>query len=301
MSNVAPFVSFAPGRVCLFGEHQDYLGLPVIAAAIPLGCRLVVEPQTNGLWTLSTPALGFTWQCHVDDAMTPQPESNPGPSDFLRAGLHLALKAGWDVRSGGVVTGHVDLPVQAGLSSSSALVVAWVQALARVAGVPLKPRELATMAHRVEVLHFGEPGGHMDHVASAVGGTLRIHSDGSTTRLDTLDDGAWVVVDSGQPKDTRRHLTRCKTQRQQLVSAHGGEWCAPEALPPWAELSAVNQQLWQATWRSKALEERASGQWSSPQQLAGWMCHHHAALRDGLELSTPRLEAIGSAAMDVGA
>ena len=47
MSNVSPFVSFAPGRVCLFGEHQDYLGLPVIAAAIPLGCRLVVKPQTR--------------------------------------------------------------------------------------------------------------------------------------------------------------------------------------------------------------------------------------------------------------
>ena len=25
-----------PGRVCLFGEHQDYLGLPVIAMAISL-------------------------------------------------------------------------------------------------------------------------------------------------------------------------------------------------------------------------------------------------------------------------
>jgi len=24
----------APARVCLFGDHQDYLGLPVIAAAI---------------------------------------------------------------------------------------------------------------------------------------------------------------------------------------------------------------------------------------------------------------------------
>jgi galactokinase len=24
-----------PGRLCLFGEHQDYLGLPVIAAVPP--------------------------------------------------------------------------------------------------------------------------------------------------------------------------------------------------------------------------------------------------------------------------
>ncbi|MCH1575403.1 MAG: galactokinase family protein, partial [Flavobacteriales bacterium] len=28
------FVSSAPGRLCLFGEHQDYLGLPVIAMAM---------------------------------------------------------------------------------------------------------------------------------------------------------------------------------------------------------------------------------------------------------------------------
>ena len=301
MSKVAPFVSFAPGRVCLFGEHQDYLGLPVIAAAISLGCRLVVEPQTSGLWTLSTPSLGFTWQCHVDDAIAAQPESSPGPSDFLRAGLHEALKAEWDVRCGGVVTGHVDLPLQAGLSSSSALVVAWIQALARVAGVALAPHKLAAMAHRVEVLHFGEPGGHMDHVASAVGGILRIHPDGSTTAMNVLEDGVWVVVDSGQPKDTRGHLTRCKTQRQRLVSTQGGEWCAPEALPTWAGLSEAEQLLWQATWQSKALEERASGQWSSSRQLAGWMNDHHAALRDGLSLSTPRLEAIGRAALDAGA
>ena len=301
MSNVAPFVSFAPGRVCLFGEHQDYLGLPVIAAAIPLGCRLVVEPQTSGIWTLTTPALDFTWQCHVDDAITAAPESNPGPAAFLRAGLHEALIAGWDVRCGGVATGHVDLPVQAGLSSSSALVVAWVQALARVAGFTLTPRELAAMAHRVEVLHFGEPGGHMDHVASAVGGTLRIHPDGSTTPLKPLKDGVWVIVDSGQPKDTRGHLTRCKTQRQHLVSAHGGEWCAPEAVSNWAGLSEAQQRLWQATWQSKTLEERASRKWTSARQLAGWMNDHHLALSDGLSLSTARLEAIGRAALDAGA
>ena len=27
-------VSKAPGRVCLFGDHQDYLGLPIIATTI---------------------------------------------------------------------------------------------------------------------------------------------------------------------------------------------------------------------------------------------------------------------------
>ncbi|MEA1880927.1 MAG: galactokinase family protein, partial [Candidatus Marinimicrobia bacterium] len=29
-----------PGRICLFGEHQDYLGLPVIAMAISLRAKI---------------------------------------------------------------------------------------------------------------------------------------------------------------------------------------------------------------------------------------------------------------------
>nr|MDO8116777.1 galactokinase family protein [Candidatus Sigynarchaeota archaeon] len=38
MTSIKPgSVSFAPGRICLFGEHQDYLNFPVIAASIDLG------------------------------------------------------------------------------------------------------------------------------------------------------------------------------------------------------------------------------------------------------------------------
>jgi galactokinase len=29
-----------PGRICLFGEHQDYLGLPIIALAISLRSKI---------------------------------------------------------------------------------------------------------------------------------------------------------------------------------------------------------------------------------------------------------------------
>jgi len=35
----------APGRICLFGEHQDFLGLPVIACAIELGICLTLALQ----------------------------------------------------------------------------------------------------------------------------------------------------------------------------------------------------------------------------------------------------------------
>ncbi len=37
----------APGRVCLYGEHQDYLKLKVVPAAINL--RTVIGIKDNGL------------------------------------------------------------------------------------------------------------------------------------------------------------------------------------------------------------------------------------------------------------
>jgi galactokinase len=296
-----PFVSFAPGRVCLFGEHQDYLGYPVIAAAIPLGCRLVVRPRTDGLWMFRTPRLGFSWSCHVNEAAVTVPEPDPGLRAFLRAGLAEALEAGWDVRCGGDVVAHVDLPLQAGLSSSSATVVAWVNALARAAGVELTPLELARQAHRVEVLHFGEPGGHMDHVASALGGIHRIYADWRAEQLDELEEGVWVVVDSGEPKDTRGHLSRCKFQRLALVQRHGGIWVAPDSVPRWGEMTAQEQGSWNATWGNVRLESQAAREWSEPARLAAWMDDHHGHLRDGLGLSTPRLEALRQAALEAGA
>ncbi|MGB1480208.1 MAG: galactokinase family protein [Flavobacteriales bacterium] len=296
-----PFVSFAPGRVCLFGEHQDYLGLPVIAAAIPLGCRLVVRPRADGVWSFRTPKLGFSWTCHVNDAVSQVPEREPGPGAFLRAGLAEALAAGWDVGCGAEVVAHVDLPVQAGLSSSSAMVVAWVNALARVAGVRLTSMELARQAHRVEVLHFGEPGGHMDHVASALGGIHRIQSDWSVEEFEDLAEGVWVVVDSGEPKDTRGHLTRCKTLRRALVDRHGGAWMAPDSVPRWETMTAEDQTLWNATWGNLSLESQAAREWSEPARLATWMDAHHGHLRDGLGLSTSRLEALRAAALEAGA
>ena len=149
---------------------------------------------------MATPQLGFEWSCHVDECERDSPESEPGAAAFLRAGLQEAQEAGWDVRSGGKVLCHVDLPLQAGLSSSSALVVAWMQALARVANVALTPMELARWAHRVEVVHFGEPGGHMDHVASALA-VHRIHSDWHVA-AGSLEEG----VGRGGFRDPKTHV-----------------------------------------------------------------------------------------------
>ena len=39
-------ISKAPGRVCLFGDHQDYLGLPIIAT-IAGDARVILKDYPN--------------------------------------------------------------------------------------------------------------------------------------------------------------------------------------------------------------------------------------------------------------
>ena len=58
----------APGRVCLFGEHQDYLGLSVIAMAINLRMRISGKPRTNGLYRVDMPDI------HSSDEFAPGEE-----------------------------------------------------------------------------------------------------------------------------------------------------------------------------------------------------------------------------------
>ena len=48
----------APGRVCLFGEHQDYLRLPVITAAINLRVSITGHARPDRLVQLDLPDVG---------------------------------------------------------------------------------------------------------------------------------------------------------------------------------------------------------------------------------------------------
>jgi galactokinase len=47
-----------PGRICLFGEHQDYLGLPVIAAAISKRIQIEGDFREDNVVHFSLPDVG---------------------------------------------------------------------------------------------------------------------------------------------------------------------------------------------------------------------------------------------------
>ena len=51
-------ISTAPGRVCLFGDHQDYLELPVIACAIDRMMQIEAEENGKNYFEIDMPDMG---------------------------------------------------------------------------------------------------------------------------------------------------------------------------------------------------------------------------------------------------
>jgi len=49
-----------PGRICLFGEHQDYLGLPVISMVTSLRINLTGKKRKDNKVIIHKPDLGET-------------------------------------------------------------------------------------------------------------------------------------------------------------------------------------------------------------------------------------------------
>lgn len=289
------FTSIAPGRLCLFGEHSDYLNLPVIAAALPLRCEIHVTPTPDSSVLIIVMPLNKVWRCDLND-LPPSPQ----PGDFALAAVHEVLADGWSLKHGATCVSTTDIPLQAGCSSSSAFTVAWVQALAKLAGANFSsPMDLAKMAHRAEVTHFNAPGGTMDHITSSLGGILRIGpGPWQVQRLANINHGVWVLADSGQPKDTIGHLKRCKYDRLALFRKLGNDW---DATVP--DLTPEEVILLEATRTNRTTEKKAATLWNiaSGEELGALMLPHHVALRDGLKLSTDRLEGMCQAALDNGA
>jgi galactokinase len=202
----------APGRICLFGEHQDYLRLPVITAAINLRVRISGYPRADQKINLELPDISATETIELSGDGS---ELDYGRGrDYFKSVINVLARNGARLSHGCSATIRGEIPIAAGTSSSSALNIAWTRFVLELAGkadlIP-ESREIARLAYLAEVEEFGEPGGMMDHYASAVGGILFLDFD-EPVKITELSPrlGHFVLGDSVQPKDTLTILKRVK-------------------------------------------------------------------------------------------
>jgi len=301
----------APGRICLFGEHQDYLGLPVIAAAIDRRICISGERREDRFFDIDLPDIGGHERF---------PLAGPLPyekkRDYLRSGLNVLVRKGLCLDRGYSCRVHGTIPINSGTSSSSALVVAWVLFLLAAAQDERAGDAMfvARCAHEAEVLEFQEPGGMMDHVTASFGGVLHIEFV-PELRVERLPAqlGAFVLGDSHQPKDTTALLARVRggsvAAMQLLQSVAPGlsystlriEDIARHAAlltPEQEELMRARVGVRDLTQEARRLLGHAK---PDDTRLGRLLTTHHRQLGQGLHISTPKIERMIAAALQAGA
>ena len=151
----------APGRVNLIGEHIDYHGLAVLPMALERRIRVEFRARTDRRIHAASEGYGereFEWSHAL------QPVAAGDWENYLRAAARVVGDR-WGIGVG--LEAHIesDLPAAAGLSSSSALIVACTRAILCANGIEASFQELMEVLPEGE--HFvGTRGGGMDHAAS---------------------------------------------------------------------------------------------------------------------------------------
>ncbi len=301
-----------PGRICLFGEHQDYLGLPVIAAAISRRIQITADATAEPEVSLRLPDINGHERFSLNDL----PLAYQHDRDYFRSAVNVLHREGFRFSRG--ITGEVrgEIPINAGTSSSSALLITWLNVLIQLADEPrpLTPEQVAELAYRAEVLEFGEPGGMMDHYATAVGRVIYLVSQ-PAIELRQLQPplGTFVLGDSGEPKDTIGILSRVKrgmlrihrelTARHPEFSLHTTSQA--ETAEYQNELNSDDYILLMGTLANRDLLREALTTLQAPEldhvHLGHLLTAHHAHLRDAQRISTPKIDRMLDAALAAGA
>lgn len=168
-------VSFCPYRVCPIGAHVDHNLGKITGFAIDKGISFAYGRKRNGVVEVTSLQFPKRAQWHILNPPSPEHDW----ADYLR-GATIALGKNHNLNVGlcGVFEGS--LPI-GGLSSSAAVTLSFLAALADVNGIELTPQELIDLAYEAEREYVGVSVGRLDQSCEV------LSKRGSLLYLDTLD------------------------------------------------------------------------------------------------------------------
>ena len=220
----------APGRVNLIGEHTDYNGFPVLPMAIANSVWIAMAPRSDGLLHIrNLDSQRYPEEVICVPDVADRPRRGFWTDYVIAAARHLPLADGAELLVGS------DLPAAAGLSSSAALVVASLLALADDETAADR-QALARTAIKAEQF-IGTMVGGMDQTVCLLAKdrhALRIDfRPERTTPVALPDDLRIVVIDSGVRAEKgasaqeayNERVVACAIAAKQLGAPEGGLLC----------------------------------------------------------------------------
>lgn len=150
-------MAFCPYRVCPIGAHSDHQYGKITGLAIDKGIHIAYRPKRNGVIEVSSLNFEKRAQWHIHS--TPKTKENDW-ADYLR-GATIALSRRYPLEVGlcGVIEGS--LPI-GGLSSSAAVIIAFLSALTAVNNIHLSSSEMIFTALEAENKYVGVSCGKLD-------------------------------------------------------------------------------------------------------------------------------------------
>ena len=150
-------VAFTPYRICPIGAHSDHNLGKITGFAIDKGIYIAFGPKMNGVIEIKSLQFPKRAQWHV--AEVPQTKENDW-ADHLR-GATIALNARYPLRVGLCAVIDGELPI-GGLSSSAAVIITFLSALASLNNINLTPTEMITISKEAENRYVGVSCGKLD-------------------------------------------------------------------------------------------------------------------------------------------
>ena len=295
-----------PSRICLFGEHQDYLGLPVAATSISLRSVISGKKRDDKQVIINLPDIKKKEVFYIDQL------NYQNSRDYFKSGIKVCKESGMIFSNGFECTIRSNIPIQAGLSSSSSIIVGWINFLSFVSDTKrsMSAQTIADLAFKAEVLEFDEPGGMMDQNAVSFGNTLIIDPlRKNLTKLD-IDLGNIIIGNSKETKDTLEIIHNCKDKRMQILSKlkkHKTKFDLHQSVlkNDYNFLNSNELELMHATIENRDVSYEGIAELSkkdiSIEKIGRLLLKHHEILSTRLNVSTMKIDRMIEASMDAGA
>lgn len=210
---MSKIIAEAPARICLFGDHQDYLNLPIIACSIDRMMQL--EAIENNCNFIEVIFLDLNQRIEIPLELN---LNNIKKGDYLKAALKVLRRKNIIPTRGYKIKVSSKIPINSGLSSSTALIIVWINFLfAAFSKKKIIRNEIALLAYEAEVIEQQSSGGKMDHFSIAMGNT--IYLDTKTDKVISFRevDLELIVGVSGIAKDTLGSLAHLKSNALKAI------------------------------------------------------------------------------------